>query len=182
MSSIDGFQGREADAVVLSTVRNNARGSLGFVTDPRRLNVAITRPRRALVVVGSPTTLSADGLWGDYLDYMVERTGRLVPAEEVAEAAREVWEQMREAESKAVPAAPAQAQAGYSGPPPSLTVADLSDQARPRRVSADRVRARQAAGSESPGGTGPASAGASAAPRPVRATRRRSAPPTEEPT
>lgn len=57
VSSIDGYQGREADAVVLTTVRCNARGSIGFVADKRRLNVAITRPRRGLVVICSPPTL-----------------------------------------------------------------------------------------------------------------------------
>jgi len=48
ISSVDAYQGREADVVVFSTVRCNAGGRLGFVTDKRRLNVAITRPRRCV--------------------------------------------------------------------------------------------------------------------------------------
>ena len=43
---MDGYQGREADVVVFSAVRCNEDGNLGFLADPRRLNVAITRPRR----------------------------------------------------------------------------------------------------------------------------------------
>ncbi len=46
VSSVDGYQGKEADVIVFSCVRSNPEGKLGFVTDERRLNVAITRPRR----------------------------------------------------------------------------------------------------------------------------------------
>ncbi|KAF6250816.1 AAA domain-containing protein [Scenedesmus sp. NREL 46B-D3] len=58
VSSVDSYQGREADVIVFSAVRCNSAGKIGFVSDPRRLNVAITRPRRGLVVVCSPDTLS----------------------------------------------------------------------------------------------------------------------------
>ena len=64
VSTVDGFQGEEADAVVFSATRNNPQRRIGFVADARRLNVAITRPRRGLVIIGSPSTLSSDTNWG----------------------------------------------------------------------------------------------------------------------
>lgn len=86
VSSVDAFQGREADVVVLSTVRCNPRGAVGFVADPRRLNVAITRPRRGLVVVGSPATLAAGSPdWKGYITWL-EQQGALMHVESVPEA------------------------------------------------------------------------------------------------
>ena len=61
--TIDGFQGQECDIIILSTVRSNDRGSLGFVSDCRRLNVAITRPRYSLLLVGNCSTLKRDERW-----------------------------------------------------------------------------------------------------------------------
>ncbi|KAI0684613.1 RNA dependent RNA polymerase-domain-containing protein [Cytidiella melzeri] len=63
VSTIDGFQGREADIVVFTTVRSNIDGDLGFLDDARRLNVAWTRPKLALIVVGDKRTLGTNGLW-----------------------------------------------------------------------------------------------------------------------
>ncbi|GAA6064109.1 hypothetical protein JCM10212_002486 [Sporobolomyces blumeae] len=57
VNTVDGFQGREKKVVVLSTVRSNRGGWIGFLTDKRRLNVALTRARDALFVVGNETTL-----------------------------------------------------------------------------------------------------------------------------
>jgi len=58
IDSVDGFQGREKEAVVLSLVRSNAENEIGFLADVRRTNVALTRARRALIVVGDSATLS----------------------------------------------------------------------------------------------------------------------------
>mgnify|MGYP005714383621 FL=1 len=57
---MDGLQGREKEAVVLSLVRSNDRGEVGFLSDLRRLNVALTRARRHLTVVADSATIAAD--------------------------------------------------------------------------------------------------------------------------
>jgi len=61
VSSIDGFQGREADIVVLVTVRCNEHHEIGFLKDLRRMNVALTRARAGLIVIGNRATLTAEG-------------------------------------------------------------------------------------------------------------------------
>jgi hypothetical protein len=57
VSSVDGFQGREKEAVVFSAVRSNDYGAIGFISDWRRVNVSFTRARRALIVIGNDQTL-----------------------------------------------------------------------------------------------------------------------------
>lgn len=58
VSSIDGFQGREADIVVFVTVRCNEHREIGFLKDLRRMNVALTRARAGLIVIGNRATLT----------------------------------------------------------------------------------------------------------------------------
>jgi len=70
LQSIDAFQGREADVVILSMVRSNDRGEVGFSLDPRRFNVAITRAKKLCVVVGDSSTLAQNSLFARFLEHV----------------------------------------------------------------------------------------------------------------
>ncbi|MEM9991606.1 MAG: AAA domain-containing protein [Bacteroidota bacterium] len=69
VSTIDGFQGQECDLVYISLVRSNGKNDIGFLKDYRRMNVAMTRARRKLVVVGDSATIGNDTFYSAFLDY-----------------------------------------------------------------------------------------------------------------
>jgi hypothetical protein len=69
IDSVDGFQGREKEAIVISLVRSNRTGEIGFLEDIRRMNVALTRARRSLTVIGDSATLSVHPFYAELLRY-----------------------------------------------------------------------------------------------------------------
>lgn len=73
VASVDAFQGREKDFIVLSCVRANEHQGIGFLNDPRRLNVALTRARYGIIIVGNPKVLSKQPLWNHLLTYYKEQ-------------------------------------------------------------------------------------------------------------
>ena len=72
VKSVDGFQGREKEVVILSLVRSNVDQNLGFLVEKRRLNVGVTRARRQLVLVCDSETVSKDEVLKQFVTYVKE--------------------------------------------------------------------------------------------------------------
>jgi superfamily I DNA and/or RNA helicase len=84
VDTVDGFQGREKEAVIVSLVRANEAGEVGFLADVRRMNVALTRARAKLVVVGDGATVSRHPFYERFLRHA-----------EASGAWRSAWERTR---------------------------------------------------------------------------------------
>ncbi|GKY92395.1 hypothetical protein MPSEU_000210400 [Mayamaea pseudoterrestris] len=69
VNSVDGYQGRERDVIIFSSVRSNRHGRIGFLHDWRRMNVAMTRAKSAFLFVGDLETLSIDKHWAAFAKY-----------------------------------------------------------------------------------------------------------------
>jgi len=81
IDTVDGFQGQERDLMMISLTRSNDRGEIGFLAEERRMNVALTRAKRQLVLIGDSGTLAQHPLFNNLLNY-VEAQGEY----------RSVWE------------------------------------------------------------------------------------------
>ena len=67
---MDGFQGQERDVILISLVRANDEGQIGFLSDLRRMNVAITRARMKLIILGDTTTLARHPFYAKLFRYI----------------------------------------------------------------------------------------------------------------
>lgn len=73
VNTIDSFQGQERDIVYISMTRSNSENNIGFLSDIRRMNVAMTRARKKLVVIGDSATLSQLPFYADFITYAEQR-------------------------------------------------------------------------------------------------------------
>ena len=75
VNTVDGFQGQERDVILISMVRSNREGQIGFLHDLRRMNVAMTRARMKLIIVGDAPTMTQHAFYKKLFDYILTVRG-----------------------------------------------------------------------------------------------------------
>ena len=75
IGTVDGFQGREKEGVIISLVRSNDTGEVGFLEDLRRMNVALTRARRLVVVIGDSATVARHPVYARLIEHAAAAGG-----------------------------------------------------------------------------------------------------------
>ena len=80
INTVDGFQGQERDVIIISLVRSNRNSNIGFLHELRRMNVAMTRARYKLVIIGDSRTMCAHPFYKALYNYIEKSGGLLVPA------------------------------------------------------------------------------------------------------
>jgi superfamily I DNA and/or RNA helicase len=76
VNTVDGFQGQERDVIIISLVRSNDEGQIGFLRDLRRMNVAITRARMKLIILGDKNTLTRHPFYRQLWQYIQQLSGK----------------------------------------------------------------------------------------------------------
>jgi len=69
VQTIDSFQGQERDVMIISLVRSNEKCEIGFLKDYRRMNVALTRAKKSLIVIGDSATIGTDAFYQQFISY-----------------------------------------------------------------------------------------------------------------
>lgn len=72
VSTVDGFQGREKEIIIITMVRSNNRGEIGFLSNEKRMNVAVTRAKRLCVLIGDSGTVGKNLFLKGLVDYFRE--------------------------------------------------------------------------------------------------------------
>jgi len=75
VKTVDGYQGREKEVIIISFVRSNKKGELGFLEDLRRLNVSLTRAKRKLIAIGDSETLEKNKVYKKFIDFTKRKGG-----------------------------------------------------------------------------------------------------------
>ncbi|XP_069713281.1 DNA-binding protein SMUBP-2 [Phaenicophaeus curvirostris] len=117
IKSVDGFQGREKEAVILSFVRSNRKGEVGFLAEDRRINVAVTRARRHVAVICDSRTVSNQAFLKRLVDYFGQHGEVRSAFEYLDDIVPENYSQEGRGERQQGPKLPAASQSKLQPPP-----------------------------------------------------------------